>query len=139
MKKMMSTLLILAMVSTTAWAADPATTRDKTRKGAVIGGVAGAIAGAIIHNNRGSGNAKRGERISPGGACPRAQQASAVFCDRDSAARSNRAPIAGGTPSAPFASCLLAGVLQQHGWSAFRTPFVAESLRDRHRRRAAHE
>lgn len=60
MKKMMSTLLILAMVSTTAWAADPATTRDKTRKGAVIGGVAGAIAGAIIHNNRGSGNAKRG-------------------------------------------------------------------------------
>jgi outer membrane protein OmpA-like peptidoglycan-associated protein len=60
MKKMMSYMLILAMVSTTALAADPATTRDKTKKGAVIGGVAGAIAGAIIHNNRGKGNSKRG-------------------------------------------------------------------------------
>ena len=40
--------------------ADTATERDKTRKGAVIGGVAGAVAGAIIGNNRGKGSAKRG-------------------------------------------------------------------------------
>jgi len=60
MKKMMSYLMVLMLVGTTAWAADPATSNDKTKKGAVIGGVAGAIAGAIIHNNRGSGNAKRG-------------------------------------------------------------------------------
>jgi outer membrane protein OmpA-like peptidoglycan-associated protein len=59
MKHFIASLLI-ALMATTAFAADPATTRDKTRKGAVIGGVAGAIAGAIIHNNRGSGNAKRG-------------------------------------------------------------------------------
>ena len=63
MNKVMSYLLIFALVGTTAFAADPATTRDKTKKGAVIGGVAGAIAGAIIHNNRGSGNAKRGAVI----------------------------------------------------------------------------
>jgi outer membrane protein OmpA-like peptidoglycan-associated protein len=60
MKQFMSFTLIFALVATSAFAADPATTRDKTKKGAVIGGVAGAIAGAIIHNNRGSGNAKRG-------------------------------------------------------------------------------
>ncbi len=59
MKHFIASLLI-ALMATTALAADTATTRDKTRKGAVIGGVAGAIAGAIIHNNRGSGNAKRG-------------------------------------------------------------------------------
>ena len=59
MKQFIASLLI-ALMATTAFAADVATSRDKTRKGAVIGGVAGAIAGAIIHNNRGSGNAKRG-------------------------------------------------------------------------------
>lgn len=59
MKQFIATLLI-ALMATPLFAADPATTRDKTRRGAVIGGVAGAIAGAIIHNNRGSGNAKRG-------------------------------------------------------------------------------
>jgi outer membrane protein OmpA-like peptidoglycan-associated protein len=59
MKQLIATLLI-ALMATSAFAADVATTRDKTKKGAVIGGVAGAIAGAIIHNNRGSGNAKRG-------------------------------------------------------------------------------
>jgi outer membrane protein OmpA-like peptidoglycan-associated protein len=59
MKQFIATLLI-ALIASTAYAADPATTRDKTKKGAVLGGVAGAIAGAIIHNNRGSGNAKRG-------------------------------------------------------------------------------
>ncbi|HEY0141434.1 MAG TPA: OmpA family protein [Thermoanaerobaculia bacterium] len=63
MKHFISFTLIFALVATTAFAADPATTRDKTKKGAVIGGVAGAIAGAIIHNNRGSGNAKRGAVI----------------------------------------------------------------------------
>ena len=63
MKQFISYTLIFALVATTAYAADPATSRDKTAKGAVIGGVAGAIAGAIIHNNRGSGNAKRGAVI----------------------------------------------------------------------------
>jgi outer membrane protein OmpA-like peptidoglycan-associated protein len=59
MKQFIASLLI-ALMSTTAFAGDVATSRDKTKKGAAIGGVAGAIAGAIIHNNRGSGNAKRG-------------------------------------------------------------------------------
>ncbi len=59
MKHFIATLLI-ALMATSAFAADNATRRDKTAKGAAIGGVAGAIAGAIIHNNRGSGNAKRG-------------------------------------------------------------------------------
>jgi outer membrane protein OmpA-like peptidoglycan-associated protein len=63
MKKFLATLLIALLAVPAAFAADPATSRDKTRKGAVIGGVAGAIAGAIIHNNRGSGNAKRGAVI----------------------------------------------------------------------------
>jgi outer membrane protein OmpA-like peptidoglycan-associated protein len=58
MKKFLAAILI-AFMSTAAFA-DVASERDKTKKGAVIGGVAGAIAGAIIHNNRGSGNAKRG-------------------------------------------------------------------------------
>jgi outer membrane protein OmpA-like peptidoglycan-associated protein len=58
MKKFLAAMLI-ALMSTAAFA-DVTTERDKTKKGAVIGGVAGAIAGAIIHNNRGSGNAKRG-------------------------------------------------------------------------------
>ncbi|HEV7768607.1 MAG TPA: OmpA family protein [Thermoanaerobaculia bacterium] len=58
MKQLIASLLI-ALMATTAFA-DVASERDKTKKGAVIGGVAGAIAGAIIHNNRGSGNAKRG-------------------------------------------------------------------------------
>lgn len=61
MKRFIAVLLI-ALMSTAAFA-DVATERDKTKKGAVIGGVAGAIAGAIIHNNRGRGNAKRGAVI----------------------------------------------------------------------------
>lgn len=61
MKKLIAIMLI-SFLSTAAFA-DVASERDKTRKGAVIGGVAGAIAGAIIHNNRGSGNAKRGAAI----------------------------------------------------------------------------
>jgi outer membrane protein OmpA-like peptidoglycan-associated protein len=61
MKKLIAIMLI-SLLSTAAFA-DVATERDKTKKGAVIGGVAGAIAGAIIHNNRGSGNAKRGAVI----------------------------------------------------------------------------
>jgi outer membrane protein OmpA-like peptidoglycan-associated protein len=40
-----------------------ASERDKTRKGAVIGGVAGAIVGGVLGNNRGSGNARRGAAI----------------------------------------------------------------------------
>jgi len=58
MKKFLAAFLI-AFMSTAAFA-DVASERDKTKKGAIIGGVAGAIAGAVIHNNRGSGNAKRG-------------------------------------------------------------------------------
>jgi len=61
MKQFIASLLIAFMA--TAAFADVASERDKTKKGAVIGGVAGAIAGAIIHNNRGSGNAKRGAVI----------------------------------------------------------------------------
>lgn len=61
MKRIIAVLLI-ALMSTAAFA-DVATERDKTKKGAVIGGVAGAIAGAIIHNNRGRGDAKRGAVI----------------------------------------------------------------------------
>lgn len=61
MKKLIAITLI-ALLSMPAFA-DVASERDKTKKGAVIGGVAGAIAGAIIHNNRGSGNAKRGAVI----------------------------------------------------------------------------
>ena len=60
MKQFIASLLIALLAVPVAFAADPATARDKTIKGAAIGGVAGAIAGAIIHNNRGSGNAKRG-------------------------------------------------------------------------------
>lgn len=59
MKKLIAMTLIL-MLTVPAAFADVASERDKTRKGAVIGGVAGAIAGAVIGNNRGSGNAKRG-------------------------------------------------------------------------------
>jgi len=64
MRKLIAVTLI-ALMSTLSMAAfaDEASERDKTKKGAVIGGVAGAIAGAIIHNNRGSGNAKRGAAI----------------------------------------------------------------------------
>jgi outer membrane protein OmpA-like peptidoglycan-associated protein len=61
MKKFLAAFLI-AFMSTAAFA-DVASERDKTKKGAIIGGVAGAIAGAVIHNNRGSGNAKRGAVI----------------------------------------------------------------------------
>ena len=61
MNKIIATVLTMALIATTGIAAtDPATTRDKTRKGAVIGGVAGAVAGAIIGNNRGSGSTKKG-------------------------------------------------------------------------------
>jgi outer membrane protein OmpA-like peptidoglycan-associated protein len=62
MKRFFAAMLI-ALLATSAFAADPATTRDKTRKGAVIGGVAGAIVGGVLGNNRGSGNAKRGAVI----------------------------------------------------------------------------
>ena len=62
MKQLIATMLIAALVVPTALA-DVATERDKTRKGAIIGGVAGAIAGTIIGNNKrlgGKGSAKRG-------------------------------------------------------------------------------
>lgn len=62
MNKLFATLLIALLAVTPAFA-DTATERDKTRKGAVIGGVAGAIVGGVLGNNRGSGNAKRGAAI----------------------------------------------------------------------------
>ena len=62
MNKLFATLLIALMAVAPAFA-DVASERDKTRKGAVIGGVAGAIVGGVLGNNRGSGNAKRGAAI----------------------------------------------------------------------------
>ena len=61
MKKFIATILVTLM-SMPAWA-DVATERDKTRKGAIIGGVLGTVAGTIIGNNKrlgGKGSAKRG-------------------------------------------------------------------------------
>ena len=61
MKQTLAALLI-ALLSTSAFA-DVATSRDKTKKGAVIGGVIGAVAGTVIGNNKrlgGKGSAKRG-------------------------------------------------------------------------------
>lgn len=65
MKQFIATMLI-ALLAAPAFARDVATSRDKTAKGAVIGGVAGAIAGTIIGNNKrlgGKGDAKRGAVI----------------------------------------------------------------------------
>jgi len=62
MKRLIATMLIAALFVPAAFA-DVATERDKTKKGAIIGGVAGAIAGTIIGNNKrlgGKGSAKRG-------------------------------------------------------------------------------
>lgn len=58
---MAAILIVLFAVPT--YAADPATTRDKTRKGAVIGAVAGGVLGAVVGNNKGKGDAKRGAII----------------------------------------------------------------------------
>jgi outer membrane protein OmpA-like peptidoglycan-associated protein len=58
MNKFFATILVALMATTPAFA-NPAR-RDKTAKGAAIGGVAGAIVGGVLGNNRGSGNAKRG-------------------------------------------------------------------------------
>jgi len=62
MKRSLVTILI-ALMATSAFAVDNATRRDKTVKGAAIGGVAGAVLGSVLGNNRGSGNAKRGAAI----------------------------------------------------------------------------
>jgi outer membrane protein OmpA-like peptidoglycan-associated protein len=62
MNKFFATMLIALLAVTPAFA-DVATERDKTRKGAAIGGVAGAIVGGVLGNNRGSGNARRGAVI----------------------------------------------------------------------------
>lgn len=60
MKKFMAALLVAVLTIPTAAVADEASERDKTRKGAIIGGTLGAIAGAVIGNNRGRHSAKRG-------------------------------------------------------------------------------
>ena len=62
MKQFIAALLI-ALLATPMALADVASERDKTKKGAVIGGVVGAVAGTIIGNNKrlgGKGSAKRG-------------------------------------------------------------------------------
>lgn len=62
MKQFIATMLIAALIVPAAFA-DVATERDKTKKGAVIGGVLGAVAGSVIGNNKrlgGKGSAKRG-------------------------------------------------------------------------------
>lgn len=62
MKQFTAALLIALLASPVAFA-DVASERDKTKKGAIIGGVAGAIAGTIIGNNKrlgGKGDPKRG-------------------------------------------------------------------------------
>ena len=55
--------MLIALLAVTPAFADVASERDKTRKGAAIGGVAGAIVGGVLGNNRGKGNAKRGAAI----------------------------------------------------------------------------
>ena len=62
MNKFFATMLIALLAVTPAFA-DVASERDKTKKGAVIGGVAGAIVGGVLGNNRGKGNATRGAAI----------------------------------------------------------------------------
>ena len=62
MKRFIATMLIAALIVPAALA-DVATERDKTKKGAIIGGVLGTVAGTIIGNNKrlgGKGSAKRG-------------------------------------------------------------------------------
>ncbi len=62
MKRFIATMLIAALFVPAAFA-DVATERDKTKKGAVIGGVLGGLAGTVIGNNKrlgGKGSAKRG-------------------------------------------------------------------------------
>lgn len=61
MKQFIASLLIVLFAVPT-FAADPATTRDKTKKGAVIGAVSGAVLGAVIGNKK-NGNPKRGAII----------------------------------------------------------------------------
>lgn len=60
MKKLFAAVLVFAMAVPASFAGDVATTRDKTRKGAIIGGLAGAVLGGVIGNNRGSGDQKKG-------------------------------------------------------------------------------
>lgn len=62
--KQIVALTLITLLSAPAWAqSDPATTRDKTRRGAIIGAVAGGVLGAVIGNNTGSGKAKRGAAV----------------------------------------------------------------------------
>lgn len=63
MKRIVATMLI-STLAVPVWAqSDPAATRDKTRRGAIIGAVAGGVLGAVIGNNTGSGKAKRGAAV----------------------------------------------------------------------------
>lgn len=63
MKKLVASMLI-SLLSVPVWAqTDPANTRDKTRRGAIIGAIAGGILGAVVGNNTGSGDAKKGAAV----------------------------------------------------------------------------
>ena len=55
--------VLIALLAVSPAFADVASERDKTKKGAVIGGVAGAIVGGVLGNNRGKGNGTRGAAI----------------------------------------------------------------------------
>jgi outer membrane protein OmpA-like peptidoglycan-associated protein len=62
MKQFIASLLVVLLATPVAFA-DVASERDKTKKGAVIGGVLGTLAGTVIGNNKrlgGKGSAKRG-------------------------------------------------------------------------------
>lgn len=63
MKRIVATMLI-SVLAVPMWAqTDPATSRDKTRRGAIIGAIAGGVLGAVVGNNTGSGDAKKGAAV----------------------------------------------------------------------------
>lgn len=63
MRQHLAVFTIVALVASSSLAQDPSTTRDKTRRGAVVGAVAGSVLGAVVGNNRGNGNARKGAVI----------------------------------------------------------------------------
>jgi outer membrane protein OmpA-like peptidoglycan-associated protein len=60
MKRAIAVLLVLTFAVPTFANPD---TRDKTKRGAIIGAVAGAVLGGVVGNNRGSGDQKKGALI----------------------------------------------------------------------------
>jgi outer membrane protein OmpA-like peptidoglycan-associated protein len=62
MKKWMTMFLLTIFVTSTTFA-DTASERDKTKKGAVIGGTLGAVVGAVIGNNGKHHSSTRGATV----------------------------------------------------------------------------